>query len=103
MRPVQNERDWTEVEIRALPAETVVLTFFLAQYDETRDNVLKWMCAPWQGVAELEKTVDAHAKTAPRGERSSLSAFIFTPVPSKRIVGGSPEDSACPSTVCRGF
>jgi hypothetical protein len=58
---------WTEAEIKALPAVTVVVTFWLAQWDEARDNVLKWMSLPpWQGYAELVKTVEADAASPPK-------------------------------------
>jgi hypothetical protein len=74
------EHGWTEAEVNALPVVTAVFTSWLAQYDETRDNVLKWMSVPpWQGNAELQKTVQMDAASPP-GNITVVLKMLFPAV-----------------------
>jgi hypothetical protein len=43
-------------EVDALPPPVAVLLFFVAQYDEARDDILKWLnLPPWQAQAGLDR------------------------------------------------
>ncbi len=49
------EHGWTDERLDAMPAAQVVLLYFVEQYDEVKDDFLKWMnVAPWQARAGLE-------------------------------------------------
>ncbi len=49
------EHGRTGEQVDAMPAAQVVLLYFVEQYDEVKDDFLKWMnVAPWQARAGLE-------------------------------------------------
>jgi hypothetical protein len=50
----------TPEQVEAMPALQVVLLFYLDQYNQVRDDVLKWLSVPpWQAVAGLEQVQKA--------------------------------------------
>ncbi len=57
------EQGRTAEQVEAMPAAQVVLLYFVEQYDEIKDDFLKWMnVPPWQaraGLMEAEKEVRA--------------------------------------------
>ena len=61
------ERGRTDEQLEAMPAAQAVLLYFVEQYDEIKDDFLKWMnVAPWEaraGMAETEKKVRALGPT----------------------------------------
>ncbi len=62
------EHGRTDEQMDAMPAAQAVLLYFVEQYDETKDEFLKWMnVAPWEaraGLAEAAKKVRAQGPTA---------------------------------------
>ena len=62
------EHGRTDEQVNAMPAAQAVLLYFVEQYDETKDEFLKWMnVAPWEaraGLAEAEKKVRAQGPTS---------------------------------------
>jgi hypothetical protein len=53
-----------EAEVKAMPTLQVVLAFYLGQYNQVRDDILKWLSVPpWQAQAALER-IDKEIRAA---------------------------------------
>ena len=81
----------------ALPPAQAVLLYFMAQYDEARDDVLKWLSLPpWQAQAGVER-VERRLRAQPSdgaggalllGLLPTLSKVLAAQVRTERYVAG---------------
>jgi hypothetical protein len=84
-------------EVDALPPAQAVLLYFMAQYDEARDDVLKWLSLPpWQAQAGVER-VERRLRAQPSdgaggalllGLLPTLSKVLAAQVRTERYVAG---------------
>jgi hypothetical protein len=58
----------TDEQVEAMPAAQVVLLYFVEQYDEVKDDVLKWMnVSPWEARVGLNEEAKKIRAIGPNG------------------------------------
>ncbi len=72
------EKGYTKEEIEALPALQAVVVYFLDQYNQTRDDTLKWLNAPtWQALPKLEEIARKASKEGKPGEGNPIIGLLM--------------------------
>src|SRR5205807_234526 len=73
------EQGWTKEEIEALPSLQAVVVYFLDSYNQTRDDMLKWLHAPpWQARVKIDELARAAQKV---GQPGNGNPFIQLMLP----------------------
>ena len=75
------DQGYTKEEIGALPALQAVFVWYLDQYNQTRDDLLKWLNAPpWQAQAKLEEIARATDKKMKEGIGNPIIGLLMPAV-----------------------
>jgi hypothetical protein len=72
------DQGYSKEEIEALPALQTVFVWYLDQYNQTRDNYLKWMNAPpWQAQPKLDQIALETTKEMKAGIANPMIALML--------------------------
>jgi hypothetical protein len=72
------DQGYTKEEIEALPALQAVVVYFLDQYNQVRDDVLKWANAPpWQAKPKIDEISRAAFKAAQGGGGNPIIGLLM--------------------------
>ena len=72
------DQGYTKEEIEALPALQAVFVWYLDQYNQTRDDYLKWMNAPpWQAQPHLDQIEKEMAKAMKAGTANPVIGLLL--------------------------
>jgi hypothetical protein len=75
------EQGYTKEEIEALSALQAVVVYLLDQYNQTRDEALKWMNAPpWQAQAKLDQIALEMTKAMKAGTGNPIIGLLIPAV-----------------------
>jgi hypothetical protein len=75
------DHGYTKEEIEAMPAAQAVIVYFLDQYNQVRDDVLKWTnVPPWQARPKIDEIARAAQKAAQGGGGNPIIGLLLPAV-----------------------